>query len=593
MEITKGYLLPLREKMLAAGMDAWIVPMGDYHGSEYLSPYFKTIRFLTGFTGSAGTLAVTKDRTGFWTDGRYYIQAAAELEGSGITMMPAGLPQTPTLEAFLREELPEGAAVGFDGAVVTVQEAERWQKALEDKHISFRTEQDLAGELWTDRPPQVFHPLRLIQPALYAADSAEKLRMLRADMKKAGAEAHILTSLDDIAWLMNARGSDVAFSPVFFAFLLVTEEKAELFCREEAVPEEARKLWETQGFTLRPYECFQAAVAALQAESLLLDPSRVSCGAFNALPDTVRCIKAANPTTLRKMVKDSAECLALRESHRRDGIAMVKFLYWLKNEADIASLSETDAAAKLDGLRREAGAYDLSFETIAAFGENAALCHYRPEPGCCAALAPRGFLLVDSGGLYDTGTTDITRTIVLGPLSDAEKQAYTAVLRGHLRLQAARFPKGVTGQNLDALAREPLWALGMDFRHGTGHGVGFQLNVHEGPNAFRWQGTGPAIVPGTVTTDEPGYYEEGAYGVRIENELLCVEKETTPWGCFYGFEPLTLCPIDTEPVLREAMDASEIAELNRYHAGVYEALKDEPAFSPEEREWLRGATRPL
>ena len=591
---TRGRIAGLREKMAEKGIDLLIVPMGDYHGSEYLSAHFRTVREMSCFTGSAATLAVTREEAGLWTDGRYFLQAEEQLKGTGIDLYKMAMPGVPTVAEFAAAKLPEGGTLGFDGRVVTLSQEQAWEKALAEKHPRIESRYDLPGEIWTDRPAQAFRPVFALPEEVTGESVPDKLARVREALRLSGASVHLLTSLDDIAWLTNLRGDDVTCNPVFFAYLLLTEDRAELFVRTAAFSKEIREKLTEAGIVLREYETFFRAVAVLPAGSAVLLDGKKACYAIRAaLPEGCSVIEAVNPTTLMKAVKNAAEQEALRDSHRRDGIAMVKFLYWLKKHPHIEELTEITAAEYLNDLRLKEGAFEISFGTIAAYGQNGAVVHYDPKLSGGAPLFPRGFLLVDSGGQYETGTTDITRTIALGPLTRQEKHFFTVVLRGHLRLQAAVFQKGCNGQNLDILARGALWDEQKDYRHGTGHGVGFVLNVHEGPNSFRWQPAYPSAVleAGMVTTDEPGYYQAGDFGVRIENELLCVPAGTGEYGEFLRFEPLTLCPIDREAVLPEEMDASEIRALNAYHDRVYRELKDD--LPAEIVAWLKEATRPV
>ena len=587
----------LRQKMDEAGIDAYVVSCGDYHGSEYYSDYFCTLQAMSGFTGESSLLVIGKTQSALWVDGRFFLQGALELEGTEIRLMRMGLPGVPTVTAYLKELLPEGGCLGFDGRVITLRQAGEWQKALAEKQVRLAATRDLVGEVWEDRPAQVFAPLFALPERVTGESAASKLARVREAVKAAGADAHLITSLDDIAWILNLRGGDVPCNPVFFSFLLLREADGEWFVHRDAVSEEIRLQAEALGLKLREYnEIWTDGNVFAGIRRLLLDPARACCFFRAVLPEQVTIVEAANPSTLMKAVKNRAEQEALRKAQHQDGLAMVRFLYALTHKPDIEAWDEMDAGDYLEQCRREAGAFDLSFPSISAMGTNAAIVHYAPERGKCARLAAEGLYLIDCGGQYPEGTTDITRTVALGPVSERAKFCYTAVLRGMLRLAAAKFPKGCTGYHLDVLARGPLWDAGLDYRHGTGHGVGFCLNVHEGPNAFRW--TLPQDVkamvplePGMVTTDEPGYYEEGAFGIRIENDLLCVEDEHSPYGDYYRFETLTLCPIDLTPVLTEQLTQYEKQQLNDYHERVYRELQQD---LPEEiRQWLREVTRAI
>ena len=472
-----------------------------------------------------------------------------------------------------------------------------WEKALAEKKVKVKADRDLVGELWTDRPAQEFHRAFLMPEDIAGESAAAKLGRVRAEMKKQGADMHLITGLSDICWLLNVRGADVPCNPVVFSFVLMTEESAVWYVTEEKLSEEVKAYVAAAGVGTKPYEAIWEDIKAIPAGTkLLVDGMGVCSYVKSAVQEGVSLITAPNPTMLMKCVKNETEQKALRVSHYKDGLAMVNFLYWLAHHPDVESLSEIDAADYLEKCRREQGAFDLSFGTIAAMGPNAAMAHYAATPEKFDMLKKRGFFLVDSGGQYLEGTTDITRTMAMGPLTEAERHHYTIVLKSHLRLAAAVFPEGVSGCQLDVLARQPLWEEHINYRHGTGHGVGFCLNVHEGPNAFRMsipdnKALRPALAPGMVTTDEPGVYIDNEYGIRIENELLCVPDGESEYGKYLKFESLTLCPYDLTPVNRDEMTKQEIEAVNAYHERVYETLKD--GLAPETAAWLYEVTRPL
>ena len=590
-------LAALRAEMKKDGIDWYIVPSGDCHGSEYLSDYFRTMRFISGFTGSAGTVLVGRETALLWTDGRYFIQAERELSGSEFKLMRMAQAGVPTVAEYLTAELKDGEVLGFDGRMTTVKLVEEWEKALEGKKISFKAGRDLLGAIWTERPAQLFSKPFLLDVKYTGRSAAEKIAAVREKMKEAGASVHFLSALDDIAWLLNLRGDDVPNNPVTFGFVKLSADEAVLYCRKENFGPDVAAALEEQGVSLKEYEGFWNEAAAVGADAkVLFDPAKTAYLLKASLSEGSEKIAKTNPTTLMKCVKNPVEQEALRESHRKDGVAMVKWLYWLKHHPAPETLSEIDVSDYLEKCRREQGAFELSFPTIAAMGPNAAMMHYSATPEKYSMIEKKGFLLVDSGGQYLDGTTDITRTITMGPLTETERRHYTAVLRSFLRLGAAKFLKGVTCYFLDILARGPVWDLGIDYRCGTGHGVGFCLNVHEGPNGFRW--AKPAALdglvvlePGMVTTDEPGIYTEGEYGIRIENELLCVTDEENEYGQFYRFENLTLCPIDLTPVMTELMSPDEKKALNEYHAMVYERLQS--GLTPDEAAWLKEITQPV
>ncbi|MBQ4424552.1 MAG: aminopeptidase P family protein [Lachnospiraceae bacterium] len=588
----KERLAALRAKMQEAGIDVYVVPSGDFHCSEYVSAYFRAVCFISGFTGSAGTVVVTQDEALLWTDGRYFLQAEHQIEGTGFTLMRMAVAGVPTVAEYLAQTLADGQVLGFDGRIVSLKLAEEWRGKLGEKQVRFEAGRDLIGEIWTDRPAQEFHGAWLLDEKYTGESAAAKLARVREAMQEKNAGAFILSAMDDIAWLLNLRGADVPNNPVVFAFAYVDKVQALLFVKEEAISAEVKAALAAQGVEIRPYEAFWG-LETPEGTPVLLDKAKTAYTVAARVRDAVA---AVNPTTLMKCVKNPTEQEALRESHRKDGVAMVKWLYWLEHHPDREALSEIDVSDYLETCRREAGAFDLSFNTIAAMGPNAAMMHYSATPEAFAMLENKGMLLVDSGGQYPDGTTDITRTIAMGPLTEEERLHYTATLRSMLRLSSAKFLEGTTCYFLDILARGPIWDMGLDYRCGTGHGVGFCLNVHEGPNGFRW--TKPAdmdglvtLKPGMVTTDEPGVYMDGRYGIRIENELLCVDAETTEYGHYLRFETLTLCPIDLRPVIPELLTVYEKIALNEYHAMVYERLRD--GLTAEEAAWLREVTQAI
>ncbi len=596
-ESKKIVLQALREKMRQAGIDVYVIPSGDFHGSEYLSDHFRCMRFVSGFTGSAGTLVITQEEAWLWTDGRYFIQAERQIAGSGFGLMRMAQAGVPTVEEYLKNTVKDGQTLGFDGRMVTARLVESWEKALEGKQVKLAPGRDLAGEIWADREPQDFHDAFILEEKYTGESARSKIARVREAMKKAGADVHYLTSLDDIAWLLNIRGGDLPHTPVVFGFLMLTETECVFWCRRSCINDEVKAYLKEQGVTLAEYEDFWTEAPKHSAgKTVLYDPVKTAYRLKADLAADAVKKEATNPTTLMKCVKNPTEQESMREAHRKDGIAMVKWLYWLYHLEDPESLSEIDVSDHLEQCRREAGAFDLSFDTIAAMGPNAAMMHYKATPESYAMIKREGFLLVDSGGQYRDGSTDITRTMALGPVTEEQKRHYTAVLKSMLRLGAAKFLKGCTCYFLDILARGPVWDLGIDYRCGTGHGIGFVLNVHEGPNGFRW--TKPATMDGLVTleagmvtTDEPGVYVEGSHGIRIENELLCVEDENNEYGQFMRFEHLTLCPIDLTAVLLEELSPEERRALNAYHAMVYARLKD--GLTSEEAAWLAEITRPV
>ncbi|MCD8076919.1 MAG: aminopeptidase P family protein [Lachnospiraceae bacterium] len=586
----------LRRLMAERQIDAYLVPACDDHQSEYFSEHFAATRFLSHFTGESCTLVITADEAMLWTDGRFFIQAEEQMDPA-FTLCRMGVEGVPTVAEYLANTLPAGGCLGFNGRLVTVRQRKTWREALEGKDIRFAWEEDLVDAVWPDRPALLSKPAFLLDLRYAGKSAAEKLADLRTEMKKAQADVHLLTSLDDIAWLFNLRGDDIPCNPVALAYALITLDTATLFLREDAADTALKEALRAEGVTLGNYEAVYDHVAALPAGSrVLIDESKVNMALIGRLPEGCRLIHAVNPTTCMKSVKNETEIENILRCHVRDGVAMVKFIYWLKTHIGRERITEISASDVLEGLRREDPLNrGLSFETIAGYGPHGAMMHYMATPETAAELAPEGFLLVDSGGQYLDGTTDITRTIVLGPLTDEQKQHFTAVARGMLNLADARFLEGCSGLSLDYLARQPMWELGLDYRCGTGHGVGFFLNVHEGPQSFRWKPRAGeesvALAPGMVTTDEPGIYLDHRYGIRTENELLCVRDEKNEYGQFLRFRPITFCPIDLDGIDKQYMSAEEVRRLNDYHALVYETLKD---HLPEaEAAWLREATRAI
>jgi len=606
-EKTCGRLARLRGRMAEKGIDAYLVMSDDYHASEYVGGYFKCREWLSGFDGSAGTLVVTAAEAGLWTDGRYFIQAEQQLAGTGIMLRRMGEDGVPEVPEYLAEVLRQGGCLGYDGRTVNARYAEKIRDELKAvTGIRFEENADLISGLWEDRPAFPAHKIWLFddtEEAEYAGRTrTEKLRNLRSDMKREKADRHLIASLDDIAWLYNFRGDDIAYTPVALAYTLVTEQEALLYIAPEVVGAEEAVILSRDGIRLRPYFQVYEDLKELPAgERLLLDAGSVNIALLSAVPDSVEIIKKQNPTTSAKAVKTDAEMENERRAHVYDGVAVTKLLYWLKRQRDTddfknGKLTELAVCKKLQKLREmQPGFLQQSFAPIVASGAHGAIVHYEPTEETDVPLSDNSFVLIDTGGHYVYGTTDITRTVALGRLSETQKKHYTAVLKGNLGLAAAYFKYGCTGQNLDVLARAPLWEAGLDFNHGTGHGVGYLLSVHEGPNAIRIKerdgAPRTALEEGMVTSDEPGVYLEGQYGIRLENLILCKKADKTDFGQFMEFETLTLVPFDRDAILPECMSAREIGLLNDYHARVREVIS--PYLKEEEREWLAEVTKPV
>ncbi len=591
-------LTALRREMKARGIDLYVIPTADFHGSEYVGEHFKARQFITGFTGSAGTAVVTAGEAGLWTDGRYFLQAEAQLRHSGVTLYRMGEEGVPTLQEFLAEKLPEKGCIGFDGRTVSGSEGRAYRKLADEKNGHLRVDEDLVGLIWQDRPPLPAGKAWRYGVEYAGKSTAEKLAAVREEMARAGADRHILTSLYDIAWLLNVRGSDIGFVPVVLSYLALTGKDCIWFVQGKAVPEELAAGLAECGVSLRPYDEIYDYVKTIRAgEKLLMDTSSANYRLCSSLPEGVILRDQANPSAAMKAVKNETELKATRSAHLKDAVVMCRFLYWLKKNIGKIPMTEISAADHLAALAsRQPGFLDLSFGTICGYGPHGAIIHYGATPESDVPLKPEGLLLVDSGRHYLEGTTDITRTVALGPVTEKMKEDFTRVARANLRLMYARFLYGCSGMNLDILAREPFWEAGLDYKHGTGHGVGHVLNVHEGPNGFRWRRSPDrsehaVLEEGMITSDEPGIYREGEYGIRLENEILCRRGEKNEYGQFMYFENLTFVPFDLDVIDPAQMDESERRYLNQFHAEVYEKVS--PELNEEEAAWLKEATRPI
>lgn len=586
----------LREKMQERKIDAYLVPTDDFHASEYVGEYFKCRKYITGFTGSAGTAVILQDMAGLWTDGRYFIQAAAQLEGTGVELFKMGEPGVPTVHEFLEEKLGDGMCLGFDGRTVNAKEAVELEKILGKKGAFLSVDYDLIGEVWEDRPALSCEPVMELDVKWAGESRADKCARIRKAMEKKGADAFVLTSLDDIAWLLNIRGGDVHCCPVVLSYLVMTKTEIRLFANEKAFPAEVQTALLKDGVTLLPYDDIYAYVKTFTKEmTVLLCKKKVNSRLVSNIQEGVTVLDEENLTLLPKAVKNPVEVENERIAHIKDGVALTKFIYWLKRNVGKIPITELSAEEKLYSFRMQQGNFiDNSFDPIISYGAHAAINHYSATPDTDIAIEPGNFVLADTGGHYYEGTTDTTRTIVMGTVNDEQKKYFTAVLRGMLNLGNAKFRYGCTGVNLDYLARGPLWELGKDFNHGTGHGVGYLLNVHEGPNSFRWKvipGNNAVLEEGMITSDEPGYYVENEYGIRHENMIVCKKAEKTEFGQYMCFEFLTMVPFDLDAVVPEQMTAHERELLNNYHAQVYEKISS--YLDEDERAWLKEATRAI
>ena len=584
----------LRRLMKQHGMDAYVVVTDDFHGSEYVGAYFKARAFLSGFTGSAGTLVVMADQAALWTDGRYFIQAGEQLAGSTIDLMKMGQPNVPTIEQFLYDHLPEHGVVGFDGRTISNDFAKQLSGKLEGKGITFSPEYDLVDEIWTDRPALSTQPVWELSVEYAGLSREEKLAKVRSKMAELKADAFVVAALDEIAWLMNLRGDDVQCTPVFLAFLLLTREGATLCLHESILNDEIRGKLADAGVSLAGYNDIYDLLGKLpEGSSVLLDSATTNYRILQSIPASVKQIKQGSPIAPMKATKNPVEMEHLKAAHIKDGVAVTRFMYWLKHTVGKEKITELSAAEKIYQFRAEQeGFIGLSFDSIVAYGPHAAMCHYAPTPESDVELQTHGFCLADTGGQYLEGTTDITRTFALGEPTPEEKFAFTQVLRGHLNLGAAKFLHGICGANLDAFARMPLWENGLDYNHGTGHGVGYLLNVHEDPPRIHWKLTANSVLEeGMVVSNEPGLYLEDKLGIRHENLVLCRKGEENEYGQFMYFENLTMVPFDRDAIDTSLMSDREVELLNRYHSTVYAAIS--PYLKGDELEWLKEATAPM
>ena len=587
----------LRALMEAHNMDAYYVPSSDFHDSEYVEDFFRCRAYVSGFTGSAGTLVVTKDFAGVWTDGRYFVQAKKELEGQDVELMKMGEEGVPTIDAFLAEKLPEGGVLGMDGRVVNTGIGRGFEKIVAKKNGSMAIRHDLVGEVWETRPELEAPVVWVLKEEFSGESTQSKVARLRAEMEEKGADLHVISTLDDIAWLLNIRKETTDGNVLPTAHVLVAKDSLRLFINSSRCSEEVMAYFAENNIQVEKYEDIYEAVAAVKEQKILLEPDKVNYALSSSIDASNVVIEAMNPTSLMKAVKNPVEVENLRKCHIKDGVALTKFIYWIKQNVGKIELSETEAAEKLEEFRKaQEGYLGPSFSTISAYGANAAMCHYHATKENESMVEANGFYLVDSGGQYYDGTTDVTRTIVVGPATEEMKKHFTWVLMGTLRLANAKFLHGCRGMNLDYQARGALWQQGLDFNHGTGHGVGFLSSVHERPNGIRWK-----IVPermdscildeGMFQSDEPGLYIEGSHGIRTENLLICHKAEKNMYGQFMNFETLTFTPIDLDGVDISVMEPSDVRMLNAYHKECYEKLS--PYMTEEENEWLKEATRAI
>lgn len=588
----------IRDLMKEKNIYAYIVPSSDYHQSEYVGDYFKSREFMSGFTGSAGTLIISMDEAGLWTDGRYFIQAENELKDSGIKLFKMGEEGVPTIEEYLLEKLPKNSTLGFDGRVMSVKEGQSLANKLAFKGINIEYKYDLVNDIWEDRCSLPTEKAFLLGTEYSGESFSDKLSRIRAVMKEKKATTHILASLDDIAWLFNIRGRDVKSNPVVLSYAVITIDSVYLFIDKNKIGKDIRAELSKENVQIKGYEEVYEFIKNIdENEVVLIDTSKVNYAIYNNIPSNVQKIEERNPSILFKSIKNEIELKNIRNSHIKDGVAFTKFMYWLKNNIGKIEITEISATQKLEEFRREQDKFiEPSFSTIAAYKDHAAMMHYSATEESNYKLEPRDLFLVDSGGQYFDGTTDITRTIALGPIPENVRKDFTNVVRGMIRLSKAKFLYGCRGYNLDILARGPLWEEGIDYKCGTGHGIGFVLNVHEGPNGFRWKvrediDDSCILEEGMVTTNEPGVYVENSHGIRIENEIVVRKAEKNEYGQFMDFEVITFAPIDLDAIDESLILKDEKVYLNNYHKQVYDKIS--LYLNEEEKQWLKTYTREI
>lgn len=586
----------LRKLMAEKGIDAYVVPTADFHQSEYVGEHFKARQFITGFTGSYGTAVITRDDAGLWTDGRYFFQATNEMAGSGIRLMKMFVGDTPSVTEFLADAVPEGGTVGFDGRVLAMGEGQEFEEVLSAKNIKIDYSEDLIDQIWEDRPPLSEKPAFFLEEKYSGESTESKLKRVREKMKESGADVHIIASLDDTCWLLNVRGDDIDFFPLMLSYSIVTMDSMELYVDERKLDDQIRAELAKNNVHIHPYNDIYEDIKKLDTSlTAMIDPMKMNYALYKNIP--CKIVEAANPTILMKAMKNPVELENIKEAHIKDGIAITRFMYWVKTRYDKEKITELSSVDKLTSLRAEQEGYIRdSFEPLCAFADHAAMMHYSPSEESDVQLKESAFFLNDTGGGYYQGSTDITRTFVLGSVDQEMKKYFTAVVRAMMRLSRAKFLYGCYGYNLDILARGPIWDLDLDFQCGTGHGVGYLGNVHEPPTGFRWY-----IVPsknehhqleeGMVITDEPGIYEDGKFGIRIENEFIVRKGVQNKYGQFMHFETITFAPIDLDGIDPEEMSKDEREWLNNYHKDVYEKIG--PHLTDEEREWLKEYTRAI
>lgn len=587
----------LQAKLKEHHIDAYIIPSADYHQSEYVGEHFKARAFITGFLGSAGTALITPTAAHLWTDGRYFVQAEKELRGSGITLMKMGNAGVPTMNEFLADSLAQGSVLGFDGRVISVTEGLAYEKLMNKKSGSIIYNLDLIQEIWFHRPALAAEPMFHLTEAYTGASTSNKLARIREKMAEVNATTHIITSLDDLCWTFNFRGSDVMFSPLTLGYASIHMDSVDLFITEDKLNDEIRADLAENAVTYHSYNDIYEYVKNIDTTSrLLVDPAKLNYTLYKNIPDTCTKIEMANPSILMKSLKNEVELENIRIAHIKDGIAVTKYIHWVKTNVGKLPMDELICSDKLEAFRAEQDGFMWpSFDPICAYLENAALCHYRSTPETNKTLQPEGLFLNDTGGNYREGSTDITRTFALGPISDEIKMHFTTVAKSMLALMNTKFMSGISGANLDIIARQAFWSMDMNYNHGTGHGVGYLLSIHEGPGRITWQTTNPeTLMPlqeGMIFSDEPGYYVDGSHGIRTENELVVRKGVANEYGQFMYFENLTFAPIDLDAMDVTLLNEQDKKYLNDYHQQVWEKIS--PYLDADEKAWLKKYTRAI
>ena len=589
-------LSALRKCMEEKNIDVYVVPTADFHQSEYVGEHFKARKFITGFSGSAGTAVITKTEARLWTDGRYFIQAEAQLEGTTVELMKMGEPGVPEMNAYIEEVLKEGETLGFDGRVVSVGEGEGYVAIAEKKNAKVNYQVDLIDEIWEDRPVLSEEPAFDLDVKYAGETVAGKLTRIREEMKKAGTNVHVVSTIDDICWTLNIRGNDIDFFPLVLSYGIITMDSFELYIDERKLDDELKAKLAKDGVRLHPYNDIYEDVKKFGSDVVaMVDPGKLNYALFNNIPENVKTIEKRNPAILMKAIKNPVEIENIRKAQIKDSVAHVRFMKWLKENVGKMKITEMSASDKLDEFRAEMGNFIRpSFEPISSFGEHGAIVHYTSSPETDVELKEGQLFLTDTGAGFYEGSTDVTRTYALGEVPQIMKDHFTLVAISNLQLGSAKFLEGSTGMILDILARKPFWDRDLNFNHGTGHGVGYLLNIHEGPAGFRWKyskGETEVLQEGMVITDEPGIYIEGSHGIRLENELLTCKGTLNEYGQFMYFEAITLIPMDLDAINPDIMTQEDKKLLNDYHAKVYEVIA--PYLNEEEQEWLKKYTRAI